>query len=99
MASTQVKFALTVTTTAALVGGYFASTVTPSLNVEDYNLASQLPQNFGSALTSYNSISDFSEISRQIETIHKFASNILENIEDLDADYSKAIDENYWDLI
>ena len=99
MASTQVKFALTVTTTAALVGVCFSSSVAPSLNVEDYNLASQLPQNFGSAITSYNSISDFSEISRKIETIHKFASNILENIEDLDADYSKAIDENYWDLI
>ena len=28
-----------------------------------------------------------------------FASNLLENTEDLDPEFSKAIDENYWDLI
>lgn len=35
----------------------------------------------------------------QIAVLHKFASNILENIKDLDADFSKTIDENFWDLI
>ncbi len=36
---------------------------------------------------------------RQIEVIHRFASNLLENIKDLDPEFSKTVDENFWDLI
>ena len=35
----------------------------------------------------------------QIEIIHKFASSILDNIKDLDPEFSKIVDENFWDLI
>ena len=35
----------------------------------------------------------------QIDIIHKFASNILDNIKDLDPEFSKIVDENFWDLI
>jgi len=35
----------------------------------------------------------------QIDIIHKFASNILDNIKDLDPEFSKTVDENFWDLI
>ncbi|MEA3416430.1 MAG: hypothetical protein U9R02_09805 [Thermodesulfobacteriota bacterium] len=35
----------------------------------------------------------------QIDIIHKFASSILDNIKDLDPEFSKTVDENFWDLI
>ncbi len=35
----------------------------------------------------------------QIDIIHKFASNILDNIKDLEPEFSKTVDENFWDLI
>lgn len=36
---------------------------------------------------------------KQIDVIHQFASNILDNIKDLEPEYSKTVDENFWDLI
>lgn len=35
----------------------------------------------------------------QIDIINKFASSILDNIKDLDPEFSKTVDENFWDLI
>lgn len=35
----------------------------------------------------------------QIDTIHKFASNLLDNIKDLDHEFSQTVDDNFWDLI
>ena len=35
----------------------------------------------------------------QIDIIHKFASSILDNIKDIDPEFSKTVDENFWDLI
>jgi len=35
----------------------------------------------------------------QIETIHNFASNILENIEELPPEFSEAVDAHFWELI
>ena len=35
----------------------------------------------------------------QIDTIHKFATNLLDNIEDLDPEFSQTVDDNFWDLI
>lgn len=35
----------------------------------------------------------------QIDIIHHFASNILDNIKDLEPEFSKTVDENFWDLI
>jgi hypothetical protein len=35
----------------------------------------------------------------QIDIIHQFTSNILNNIKDLDPDFSKNVDENFWNLI
>jgi hypothetical protein len=41
------------------------------------------------------------EIAQQndIEVIHGFASNLLENIRDLPPEYSELVDANFWDLI
>jgi len=36
---------------------------------------------------------------KPITIIHKVASDILDNIKDLDPDFSKTVDENFWDLI
>ena len=36
---------------------------------------------------------------KNIETIHKFSSNLLENIEDIPLEFSEAIDEKFWDLV
>ena len=35
----------------------------------------------------------------QVKTLHAFASNLLDNIEDLDPDFSRAIDDEFWNLI
>ena len=35
----------------------------------------------------------------QIDIIHHFAVNILDNIKDLEPEFSKTVDENFWDLI
>jgi hypothetical protein len=36
---------------------------------------------------------------RQIDVIHQFASNVLDNIKELEPEFSKTVDENFWDLI
>lgn len=36
---------------------------------------------------------------KQIDIMHQFASNLLDNIKDLDPDFSKTVDQNFWDLI
>lgn len=36
---------------------------------------------------------------KQIDIIHQFASTLLDNIKDLDPDFSKTVDQNFWDLI
>ena len=56
-------------------------------------------EGFESFQTSYNVTDKHIEKFRGAEAIHKFALNLLENIEDLDPEFSKLIDENFWDLI
>lgn len=34
-----------------------------------------------------------------IEVIHNFAVNLLDNIEDIPPEFSEAVDANFWDLI
>lgn len=54
---------------------------------------------FRNTQTQYEVVSEDALLSQNIEAIHQFASNILENVEDLDPEFSELIDENYWDLI
>jgi hypothetical protein len=35
----------------------------------------------------------------QINIIHKFASSILDNIKELEPEFSKTVDDNFWDLL
>ena len=54
---------------------------------------------FDNKQTKYRLRDDDIDLNKQIETIHGFASNILDNIIDLDPEFSRIIDENYWDLV
>lgn len=42
---------------------------------------------------------DFMSISEQIEVLQQFSSSILNNIKDIDPDYTKLVDEKFWDLV
>lgn len=92
----------TLPTVAVFVSGVvMAADEIPTLNFEQSIPAHIIsePVNFGDAQTQYNITNVNIDTFQNIETLHKFASNLLENIEDLDPEFSKAIDENYWDLI
>lgn len=98
-----IKFAPTITTTAVLIGGLHAlpsgllsQPIDTQQNHDALFVSTHVPSN---ALTTYTIPDIFSDATKNIETIHRFASNILENIEDLDPEFSRVIDENYWDLI
>jgi hypothetical protein len=100
--SSCTKFAAAIPTIAALTGGVamdvdkiYSSSIEPASSV--YKALWQV--DFGNAQTQYKVTDENIEAIQKIEIIHKFASNLLENIEDLDPDFSKVIDENYWDLI
>ena len=71
---------------------HYASTPMPS--DEQVNIDLGIAQSFDR----YTLISN-AEQQDNIEVIHNFAANLLENIEDIPADFSKAIDDNFWDLI
>lgn len=47
------------------------------------------------ALNENDSIS----ISEQIQTLQKFSSSILNNIKDIEPEYTALVDEKFWDLI
>ena len=54
--------------------------------------------------TGYNSDSyiqyhDENLIGDQIEIIHQFVSLLIEKSEDLDPDYTAAVDKHFWDLV
>jgi len=38
-------------------------------------------------------------VDEQVVILHNFASNILDNIKDLESEFSKTVDENFWELI
>jgi|GEM_PF-6045718 len=44
--------------------------------------------------------SEYQKISHeQIDILYQFVSNLLNNIKDLDTDFSKTVDQNFWKLI
>lgn len=99
----HIRFVPIVTTTAVLVGGlYSLPEHIPSIHYDiPHDTGSFYEQSAQSsnALTSYSIPSDYADTAKNIETIHKFASDLVEHIEDLDPEFSKVIDENYWDLV
>ncbi len=46
----------------------------------------------------YTVLEDREVMGEQIETIHGFVSNLLENMQDLEPQYSQLVDEHFWEL-
>lgn len=86
------------TTAAVLCYSYLGA---PSINPSDF-INPNIPITAPVELTfdCYKLTSGNQDIAlEQIDIIHQFASNILDNIKDLGPEYSKTVDENFWDLI
>lgn len=54
---------------------------------------------YGLSLDRYQLLSKENIQKNNIEVIHGFASNLLENIEDIPAEFNEAVDRNFWDLV
>jgi len=87
-------------TTAVLVCGVSVNDqILALMQIKDYQ-PSQASSSHGLTYDRYSLVNDnYVEEKINIETIHKFASNLLENIEDMPLEFSKAVDDNFWDLI
>lgn len=89
-------------TTAILSGGIavdsYAQSVTQMKHMEEM---AQSSQDYGISFDRYILLDASTRLSEsdQIETLHFFASNILENIKPLPSEFSQLIDENFWDLV
>lgn len=46
----------------------------------------------------YTVLEDREVMREQVETIHGFVSNLLENMQDLEPQYSQLVDEHFWEL-
>lgn len=46
----------------------------------------------------YTFLGDHEVMREQIETIHGFVSSLLENMQDLEPQYSHLVDEHFWEL-
>ena len=103
--STYVNFATTIPTAAAFALASSFAIASDDLSLEQHHFLApsgyyaQDTSGFGSSQTKYRIADDYVDSLQKLEAIHKFASNLLENIEDLDPEFSKVVDENYWDLI
>jgi len=98
MSLSKVKSAVTLATTAVLLYNYPGA---PGLNHTDF-LNPTTPMCVPEEMCfDYYGVSSEEQkrAADQIEIIHQFASNILDNIKDLDPEFSKTVDENFWDLI
>jgi len=86
------------TTAAVLCYSYIGAPATNPVDLAGINAQLQAPaeMNFD-----YYQLIDKDQAAalEQIDVIHQFASNILDNIKDLEPEFSKTVDENFWDLI
>jgi hypothetical protein len=46
----------------------------------------------------YEVVENHDSMNSQIEIIHRFVSTLLENTQDLDPQFSKLVDEHFWEL-
>lgn len=42
---------------------------------------------------------EHASVTDKIEILHKFSKSILDNIKDIDPEYSALVDEEFWDLL
>ena len=68
---------------------------------------SRYPYKFEESIQQYPSqydyytldVSDDIPIAYKIEILYHFSKSILDNIKDIDPEYSALVDENFWDLL
>ena len=100
----------TVISTSLFLGGMVFTTPTLGAEIDDYS--SSLQQTFGKPAEEQNnivlpSISIDCNVDTKItpaeqsdaEIMVSFAKSILDGTKSLDADISKLVDENFWDLV
>lgn len=87
-----------VVTAGVLCYSYLGAQTTINLDTVNTNIQISAPKEI--KYDYYQIINpDQAVMFEQIDIIHKFASSILDNIKDLDPEFSKTVDENFWDLI
>lgn len=88
-----------VSTAAVLLYGYLGNTqlLSPEKDYSTELSSVQMPSEFDH--NPYYAIVDGYSINDQIEIIHNFVSKILEESQDLDPRFSKAVDKHFWDLV
>lgn len=87
-----------VTTAAVLWNSYMGAPTVNSIDFANLNVQIKAPEEM--SFDYYQLVGKDQAVAlEQIDTIHQFASNILDNIKDLDPEFSKTVDENFWDLI
>lgn len=86
------------TTAAILCYSYLGAPAINHIEFSTFNININAPKEMN--FDYYQLIDKDQAVSlEQIDIIHQFASNILNNIKDLDPEFSKTVDENFWDLI
>lgn len=82
--------------------GYCALNPTPRLNIENYHdLTPQDPAILRSIIDSYTCYKAFNQVDildREVDIIHSFVNKMVENSEPTPQEFSKLIDEHFWDL-
>jgi hypothetical protein len=87
-----------IATTAALCYSYVGAQPVDSFYSANFDNQSKTPEEM--KFDYYQLVrNEQAVVLMQINIMNKFASNILDNISDLDPDFSKTVDENFWDLI
>ncbi len=85
-------------TTAVLCYSYLGVSAINSVDFSNLNVQIKAPEEMN--FDYYQLIDKNQAVAlEQIDIVHKFASNILENIKELEPEFSKTVDENFWDLI
>lgn len=64
-----------------------------------YNHEESAQQYLGQYDHSVFSVDNSISITEQIEILHKFSVSMLENIKDIEPEYSALVDEKFWDLL
>lgn len=95
----------------SIVGGVATATVLvySHLGVVDINLPSKnyktaikqqiCPEEFSAYPYYYTFVENQYRIKNQVEVLHNFVSNLIENTEDINPDFSQTVDKHFWDLI
>ena len=102
----------TVISTSLFLGGMVFTTPTLGAEIDDYSSSSSLQQTFGKPAEEQNNIvlpsisidcnADTKITPAELsdaDILVSFAKSILDETKSLDADISKLVDENFWDLV